>query len=165
MGQNISYIITSEKIKVPLGIVHFKESGGIIIPLLIDEDDFEKINSHSKNADNSCDFYEDCTRHLIYEYPTKEIFDFMDDNKIKTFGLISYREILEIPENREPLVFIDDKRIHLESTNSLEAEIHTLLGFDFTFSELIRNEKKYWNYETSKYYYFTELEKMLANNG
>lgn len=160
MGQNISYIITPSEAKVPLGIVHFKENGGTVIPLLMEEYDAEKIVDRSEHVETALEFYEDVARHFMTDYATREVFEWLDQGKLTTFGFVSHREIMDLPESRETLLFIDNKRMHLESKYE-GTLVHEALGIDFTFGELIRNEEKYWSYETAKHYYFTQFEGRL----
>ena len=86
MSQQICYIITPIEVKVPIDIVHFKEKNCTVIPLLIDDNDFEKLVFSSSDSSTISEFMESAIIHLIYEYPTRKAFEFITNAKIETFG-------------------------------------------------------------------------------
>ena len=161
MGQQIFYVITNTEIKIPIDIIHFKEKNCIIFPLLIEDNDYiYKMLESSAHTKNVTDFFEYAIWQFHYEYPTRKVFDFIFQNKIKTFGLIGYREILDIPQNLDDaMLFIDDVRIEFESAEDIETKIHKKLNSDFTFLELVNNEEKYWSFESAEKFYFAQLER------
>jgi|GEM_PF-4812243 len=161
MGQQIFYVITTTEIEIPIDIIHFKEKNSIILPLLIEDNDYiYKMIESSVHTKNVRDFLEYAIWQFHYEYPTRKVFDFIFRNEIKTFGLIGYREILDIPQNLDgAMLFINDVRIEFESTEDIESKIHKKLDADFTFVELINNEQKYWSFESAEKCYFNKLER------
>lgn len=158
MSQQICYIITPIEVKVPIDIIHFKEKNCIVIPLLIDDNDFDKMVFSASNASNIFEFMEDAIIHFIYEYPTRKAFEFIKNAKIETFGIVYYYGHFFIPDDSKPVLFINDKRIDIP-WNNFENEIHERLESQFSVSELINNEIKYRSFYNAEEFYFKELER------
>lgn len=158
MSQQICYIITPIEVKVPIDIVHFKEKNCTVIPLLIDDNDFEKLVFSSSDSSTISEFMESAIIHLIYEYPTRKAFEFITNAKIETFGIVYYYGHFFVLEDTKPVLFINDKRIDIPWDN-FENEIHQRLESQCSFSELINNEVRYRSFYDAEEFYFKELEK------
>ena len=93
MAQQIFYIIIpNESVEVPLEIVHFEEKNGLIIPLLIgDEDYYTRLISISQNHNDLNDFLENL-HPTIYEHPTRKALGFLNSKVTKSFGIIGYKD-------------------------------------------------------------------------
>lgn len=160
MGQQIYFISTPNYAKISIDIVHFIENNHIIIPLLIDEFDFNRI-IETKDIKNVNDFFEEAIRHFTFEYTAKKVFDLLEEKKINTFALFGYREVLDIPEIDDAIIFINGIRINpeLDANNQKKSEN---LKYNFPSQSIIGNESKYWNYYSAEKIYFDELEKLIT---
>ena len=160
MAQQICYIITPIKKNVPLSIIHFEEKDCIIIPLLIEDEDYCKMISFSFDSQSVDEFMNNAINHLIYEYPTRKAFDFISEMKIKTFGIVYEYEHFVVPNNSSPILFIDDKRIQL-SWELYEFDIHNKLSKNLKLNEILNNEKKFWSFYDAEAFYFQKIKEEL----
>jgi len=162
MGQDLKYIITTEDIKLPIHIVHFKEKNAKIIPLLMDDNTFSEISNLAKECNENIKEYLEfivCGPYYL-EYPTKRVLEHLMGTEIKSFAIIAYREILDLLQNiGDPVLYINNKRIDLTSEEMSEEKIHRQLGAEITFTEIINNEQKYWCYENAEFVYLNNLNK------
>ncbi len=162
MGQNTKYIITTEEVEVPINIVHFNEGNSTIFPLLLEDNDFNEISEYSKKSDDSVYNFFDMILYGGYslEYPIKNLISFIMTAKIKELGIISYREIADVPQFiGESILFLDDNIFDVSKMEFPEDEIHRLIKSDVSFQNLINQENKYWSYESSEFWYLTNLNK------
>jgi len=167
MGQDIKYIITTQKIKVPIYIVHFEEGNATVFPMLMEDSDFERMSDYSKESnDNVSSFFDTilCGGYNL-EYPTKRMMTFIQSSGLRSLAIIAYREICDLPQNAGmPVLFIDDKLFDLKQLNYdferqiLEDEIHKILSSEILSTEIINNEERYWSYEGSEIYYLQNLK-------
>ncbi len=162
MGQDLKYLITTEKIKVPIYLVHFKEENSIIFPMLIEDSVYEEISDYSKESNDSVSDFFNAILYGGYDlkYPTERLFKFVKYNNLKTLALIPYREFGDLPlDIGIPICFINDKIIDLSQENLTENEIHEKIGAKISFWDIIRNESKYWCYENLEITYLENLNK------
>ncbi len=166
MGQDIKYIITTKEIEVPINIIHFKEKNSIVFPILIDDSDFERLSEDSKDSsDNVASFFDMilCGGYNL-EYPTKRLLTFIQGSNLKSLAIIGYREICDLPQNiGMPVLFVNDKILDLKGLNNskgqiLENEIHKIINAEILFTEIIKNEDRYWSYEDSENSYLQNLK-------
>ena len=171
MGQDIKYLITTEEIKIPIHIIHFKERNSTIFPILMEDSDYQRMCEYPHDLKNSesddvASFFD-----LILgggfnlEYPTKRLLEFIALSGLKSLAVIGYREICDLPQNiGNPFLFIDDKiydltKINFDSERQIfENEIHKILNSEILFTDIINNEKQYWCYENSETYYLEGLK-------
>ncbi|MEM6721819.1 MAG: hypothetical protein AAF611_21000 [Bacteroidota bacterium] len=161
MAQDLKYIITTEPLEVPINIVHFKENNAIVFPLLLQDYDFKDLAAYADTTDENAYLFFDLVLHGAYtiEYPMRNLFQFLIRKKLKTFGMVAYREILDIPENvGKPIVFINDQSVKTTSKDFPEDEAHQLLNVEVAFGSMINNEEKYWSYETAEFFYLNDLK-------
>lgn len=159
MGQQICYLITTAEIEVaiPIDIVHFKEKNGIIIPLLMENYEYETMVATTSDSLTVEEFLNTII-HYTYEYPTKKAFDFISKAALKTFGIAYYSQHFIVPEDSTPILFIDNNKIEIPWNNFMD-EIHQKLGSELTYYELLRDEEKYRDFYEAENYYFRQLEK------
>lgn len=162
MGQDLKYLIITQKIKVPIYLVHFKEGNSIIFPMLIEDSVYEEISDYSKESNDSVSVFFNTILYGGYnlEYPTERLFKFVKYSNLTTLALIPYREFADLPLNVGiPILFLNDKIVDLSQENLTENEIHKKIGASVTFWDIIRNEDKYWCYENLEIIYLENLNK------
>jgi hypothetical protein len=95
----------------------------------------------------------------LLEYPIKNLFYFLQVN-VRNLGIISYREFADLPHDLgRPILFIHDKIVQLKKEGDSETAIHKLLKSETSMVYIIRQEEKYWGYETAENYYLENLNK------
>jgi len=165
MSQDLKYIIITEKINIPIHIVHFKEKNAYVIPLLMEDNTYSEISELAKECNENVREFIDfivCGPYYI-EYPTKRVLEHLMLSGIKSLAFIPYREICELWEYiGDPILFIDDKRIELTIKEHAEENFHRQLGAEITFNEIINSEKRYWGYENAEFDYLTNLNKDVS---
>lgn len=154
MGQRIFYIAAKGDLEVPIDIVSFIEKDATIIPLDIDEHIYEslsKVCENFKTLDN-----------LYNAFPSVlgKGFSFIRNIQLKNFAVLGLREILETSHPiGNPIVFIDGIITKTKDTNPQCG--HDLLNIEFSFGELLRNEKRYWSFASAEEDYFKIIENLL----
>jgi|GEM_PF-4507654 len=95
MGQQICYIISTDLLEVPLEIVHFKEQGCTVFPLLVNDTDYENI-LHYSEPKNSEEFFHEFMTHCGYEYLNRKIAAFMSEKRLRNFAMINYGNLVPL---------------------------------------------------------------------
>jgi hypothetical protein len=140
MGQNLKYLITTEELKVPIYIVHFKEKNAIVFPMLMEDSTYKEMSDFSKESnDTISDFFNMVlTGGYNLEYPTQRLFTFIvERSNLKSLAVIPYREFCDLPQNIGiPILFIKDKIIDLTKEEISEEKIHESIGAEITFNDI-----------------------------
>jgi hypothetical protein len=157
MAQEICYIITTEiEIEIPIDVVHFKEKNCVIIPLLMDHNEYETMLSVTSDS-STVEEFRDTIIHYTYEYPTKKAFDFIWTAALKTFGIAYFGQHFIIPQDSTPILYIDHEKTEIPWEYYMD-EIHKKLGSELKYFELLKDEEKYRDFHTAENYYFRQLE-------
>ncbi|WP_159441158.1 hypothetical protein [Pedobacter caeni] len=159
-------MITWDDLEVPINIVHFKEGNALVFPFLMEDSDYERMSELAKDSDETIyDFLDSvmCGGHLCaIEYPTKNLFLFIQDANLESLEIIAYREILEIPYDLGgPILFVDGKIV---SSKDIEiVVVQAQISDEIPLNFITHDEQKYWSYEGAEYYYLMALKNSIPN--
>jgi hypothetical protein len=158
MGQNIKYVITTENMEVPINIVHFKEKNTLIFPFVMHDSEYETLCEMVIHYNNSAQkFLFSPLNYMPLEYPTDRLFHFLGMRNTQNLALIAHAEFNDFDyEVGHPILFINDQLIQIDAWHEQQVA-HEKLGAEVHFHDIIRDEQKYFCYESAEIFYLKNL--------
>ncbi|MFY7665140.1 hypothetical protein [Flavobacterium sp.] len=144
---------------IPIDIVYFKEKNATVIPLLIEDNEFETMVTSASDANHVADFHQS-TAALTFEYPSRKSLEIVAKADFKSFGVVNFSDDFSVHVDSNPILFIENTRRNLAWKDYVSAT-HDQLNSAFTSFELLKKEKEFWDFYNADDQYFRLLENQL----